>query len=251
MMTHYWDCCKPSCGWNDAPVMANNEGEVLDTCTAVTSGTFDEIVEIDIPWAASSCEGGPASMCTDQLPWIEGDTLYGYVANQDTGDKADCGTCYELLFEDATGSGVTRGLVQVTNKGGMGSDGPNKAVFDLAVPGGGFGDFDGCTDVPGWTVYTEDGGPCSQSGDTASCWRYGGFGDAALCGESFHGDPMSQQACEDVLFGFFPPGWQASGYVPRGNTKVLARRVIDCPAELTSKSGISGAGGGTTSDWGR
>ena len=75
------------------------------------------------------------------------------------------------------------------------------------------------------------------------------MGDAALCASSFSGDPGSAEACADVLFGFFSPGWAASGYVPRGNRGVLARRVVDCPVELTDRSGISGVGRGATSDW--
>lgn len=229
--------------------MDNNEGSVLETCGARSSATFDEIFRIDIPWAASSCDGGPAFTCTDQLPWVDGDTLYGYVANQDTGDKSDCGTCYELELDGSAHGGVRRGVVQVTNKGGMGTDGAKKAVFDLLVPGGGFGDYDGCRDVPGWRVYQGDGGVCSASGDTAECWRYGGFGSVSHCASSFPGDPKSRQACEDVLFGVFPPGWGGSGFVPRGNVNVARRRVIDCPAELTDKSGVRGSGKGTTNDW--
>lgn len=248
-MTHYWDCCKGSCGWNDPPTMDNNEGAVLETCGVRSGETLDEIYRIEIPWAVSSCEGGPAFTCTDQLPWVQGDTLYGYVANADTGDKSDCGTCYELEFGEGVGGGVRRGLVQVTNKGGMGFDGAKKAVFDLLVPGGGFGDFNGCAEVPGWAVYTSEGGPCSPGGDTAECWRYGGFGSVSHCASSFPGDPSAQQACEDVLFGLFPPGWQGSGFVPRGNLDVLRRRVVECPAELSGLSGLSGAGRGTTNDW--
>lgn len=244
MMTHYWDCCKPSCGWNDPPIYANNNGKVVETCGAAGGEQF----RLDVPWEASTCDGGPAFTCTDQLPWVEGDTLYGYVANQDTGDKSDCGTCFELELS-ATANGVSRAVVQVTNKGGMGRDGAKRAVFDLLVPGGGFGDFTGCAGVPGWAVYTDQGGPCSHTGDTAECWRYGGFGRESLCGSAFPGDAASQQSCRDVLFGVFPQAWQTSAPVFRGNVDVLRRRVVDCPAALSGSTGVSGEGRGTTADW--
>jgi len=244
MMTHYWDCCKPSCGWNDPPIYANNNGRSVETCGAADG----EAVRLDVPWEASVCDGGPAFTCTDQLPWVEGGTLYGYVANQDTGDKSDCGTCYELELSGAA-NGVTRAVVQLTNKGGMGRDGSKQAVFDLLVPGGGFGDYTGCSGVPGWAVYTDQGGPCSHTGDTAECWRYGGFGRASHCESAFPGDVPSQEACRDVLFGLFPPGWQSSGPVMRGNVDVVRRRVVDCPAALTASTGVSGVGRSTTNDW--
>jgi len=50
-------------------------------------------------------------------------------------EAQDCGTCYELELDGSAHGGVRRGVVQVTNKGGMGTDGAKKAVFDLLVPG--------------------------------------------------------------------------------------------------------------------
>ena len=35
-------------------------------------------------------------------------------------------------------------------------------IFDFAVPGGGFGDFNGCSQMEGWEVYTPSG-PCDPN----------------------------------------------------------------------------------------
>jgi len=230
-MTHYWDCCKFSCSWPGAG-SDNTGGALAKTCGG---GTNDQ----------SSCGGGPDYACTDNLPWVEGDTLYGWVANQDTGDKSDCGTCYELKVEGA-GSSVTKAIVQISNKGGMGSDQDGKAVFDFLVPGGGFGEFTGCSNVPGWKVYTNQGGPCSPTGDTNQCLRYGGFKSKELCDSAFPGDTAAAQACKNVLFGVFPNSpWGG----PPGNPRITARRVITCPSSLSAKSGIDGIRQQTTHDW--
>ncbi|CAE8599505.1 unnamed protein product [Polarella glacialis] len=70
--------------------------------------------------------------------------------------------------------------VMVSNEGGMGTDTQpftaevRTALFDFAVPGGGFGDFNGCSGAwPG--VYVKNGGPCSASDDTENCNIFGGF----------------------------------------------------------------------------
>jgi len=226
----------------------NNGGDVVDSCAVSSANGFLEMIRLEDQVAASSCHGGPAFTCTDHVPWIEDGTLYGYVANQDTGDKSDCGTCFELEIEGAA-NGINRAVVQVSNKGGMGSDGSKKAVFDLLVPGGGFGDFTGCQDVPGWNVYTSTGGPCDPTMDTEDCWRYGGFGDVDHCTTAFPGDLVAQRSCLEVLWGIFPKAWETSGPVFRGNVDVTRRRVVDCPVALTEKSGVSGEGNGRTNDW--
>lgn len=227
-MTHYWDCCKWACSWPGAG-SDNTGGALARTCGG---GPNDQ----------SSCGGGPDYACSDTLPWVEGNTLYGYVANQDTGSKADCGTCFELKIQGA-GNGVTRGVVQLTNKGGMGSDQHGKAVFDFLVPGGGFGQYTGCSNVPGWKVYTSQGGPCNPYSDTDQCAVYGGFKSRGLCSSAFPGDPAAAKACQDVLFGVFPGG------NPPGNPVITARRTIPCPSSLSSKSGVDGVRQQTTHDW--
>jgi hypothetical protein len=227
-MTHYWDCCKLSCSWPDAG-SDNTGGALVKACGG---GPNDQ----------SSCGNGPDYACTSQLPWVDDGILYGFVANQDTGSKADCGTCFELQL---TNAGVQRAIVQVTNKGGMGSDQHGKAVFDFLVPGGGFGEFTGCSNVPGWKVYTNQGGPCSPYGDSPQCARYGGFKNDGLCDTAFPGDAAARKACKDVLFGVFPA---QSGNFP-GDPIVIARRTVSCPAALVAMSGVDGIKQQTTHDW--
>lgn len=138
---------------------------------------------------------------------------------------------------------MTRAIVQLTNKGGMGSDQHGKAVFDFLVPGGGFGQYTGCSNVPGWKVYTNQGGPCDPHSDTTQCAVYGGFKQKQLCRSAFPGDAAAAEACETVLFGVFPMG------SPPGNPVIKARRTVACPSKLISKSGIDGIRQQTTHDW--
>eukprot|EP00661_Eupelagonemidae_sp_cell13_P001598 gene1598-4714_t len=76
-------------------------------------------------------------MCADQQPWEVDSTLaYGFAAS-----NVDCGVCYEMEFTStALAQKGKRMVLQVTNKGGdLGS-----MHFDIQLPGGGFGIFNGC-----------------------------------------------------------------------------------------------------------
>ena len=65
-------------------------------------------------------------MCPSNAPWIGDDDniLYGFVANQDNGQKNDCGTCYQFDILNSANPKVKKAKVQVTNKGGMGNVDP-------------------------------------------------------------------------------------------------------------------------------
>lgn len=132
--THYWDCCKPHCGWKGN---ATNPVQSCDQNDNLLSG-FDE---------QSACAGGSAFQCWSYGPWAVSDTLsYGFAAH----NGVDCGTCFQLEF-DGTGhhnptdpGAATLSnkfmIVQVLNTGGIAQE-----QFDLLIPGGGVGDFDACT----------------------------------------------------------------------------------------------------------
>ena len=116
--TRYWDCCKPSCAWNDI--------SRLGVSSPVKSCDIN-----DNPLAAadvqSGCAGGSAYTCSDQSPWAVSDSLaYGFAAVSAASPL--CCQCYELTFTSTSIKGKKM-VVQATNTGGdVGS-----TQFDIAV----------------------------------------------------------------------------------------------------------------------
>ena len=120
--------------------------------------------------AQSGCNGGPGFACSNQIPAQLNDQVsFGFVAAKLGGQQESdwCCSCYELIFtgEDNQGGSSAktikgkRFIVQATNTGG--DLGENH--FDLMIPGGGVGIFNGCK--PQW------GAPDQGWGQ-----RYGGVG---------------------------------------------------------------------------
>ncbi|KAH6879884.1 putative endoglucanase type K [Thelonectria olida] len=148
--TRYWDCCKPSCAWsNKAAVSA----PVL-TCDKNDNPLSDAN-------AASGCNGGSSFTCSNNSPWaVNNDLAYGFAATKLSGgsESSWCCACYALTFTTGPVKGKTM-VVQSTNTG---SDlGENH--FDLQMPGGGVGIFDGCTPQWGGLKGAQYGGVSSRS----------------------------------------------------------------------------------------
>lgn len=105
-------------------------------------------------------------MCNDQQPWAVNDNLsYGFAAATIAGltEQDWCCTCYALTFTSGPVQGKKM-VVQITNTGGdLGSN-----QFDLQVPGGGVGIFNGCQSQ--WNA------PSNGWGE-----RYGGVSSLADC----------------------------------------------------------------------
>lgn len=81
-------------------------------------------------------------MCNDNQPWAVDDNLsYGFAAASISGKSESdfCCSCYELTFSSGEIEGKKM-VVQVTNTGGDLSNNH----FDLQIPGGGVGIFNGC-----------------------------------------------------------------------------------------------------------
>lgn len=152
--TRYWDCCKPSCAWSNKALVT----KPVRTCTRDNHPQSS-------PQQPSGCVGGNAFVCSDQIPWNVSDKLsYGFAAVKLNGqqEKDWCCKCYELMFNHARLKGKKM-VVQVTNTGYDLTDNH----FDIAIPGGGQGIFEGCKAQYGiW--YTETN-------------RYGGISDWRLC----------------------------------------------------------------------
>lgn len=195
--TRYWDCCKPSAAWpGKASVSAP-----ISTCAK------DGKTRVD-PNTKSGCDGGTAFMCANQQPWaVSANLSYGFAAaNIAGGSEAtwSC-ACYKLDFTSAPLVGKSM-IVQVTNTGSdLGSN-----HFDLQIPGGGVGIFNGCS---------------AQYGAPADGWgnRYGGVSSASQC---------------STLPADLQPGcnWRFNWFQNADNPRYTYSRV-KCPKEITAKTG--------------
>lgn len=193
--TRYWDCCKPSCSWDGkAPVTRPVQTCARDGTTVLGTGN------------QSGCNGGDAFTCNNNQPFVIGDTAYGFVAAYLNGQNENswCCACYELTFTSGPVNGK-RMIVQITNTGG--DLGQNH--FDIQMPGGGVGLFNGCQ--PQW------GAPADGWGD-----RYGGVRTEAECNQL---PTQLQSGCR----------WRFGWFLNADNPNVNFRRV-SCPSELTSRS---------------
>lgn len=130
--TRYWDCCKGSCSWPGKASVSN----------PVTACNIDN-EPISNYNEASGCDGGGAYMCSSQSPWAVNSTFaYGFAAVSIPGGSEStwCCACYELTFTSTSIAGKKM-IVQATNTGADLAQGQ----FDLAMPGGGVGIYNGCT----------------------------------------------------------------------------------------------------------
>ncbi|KAG2232456.1 hypothetical protein INT48_005173 [Thamnidium elegans] len=195
--TRYWDCCKASCSW---PGKASVSGPV-DTCGKNGISILDDNTQ-------SGCNGGGGYMCNNNQPWAVNDGLaYGFAAASIAGSSESgwCCGCYELTFTSGPVTGKKM-VVQVTNTGG--DLGQNH--FDLQMPGGGIGIFDGCSSQ--WNL------PSSNWGA-----RYGGISSASEC----DGLPSQLQAGCKWRFNWFK----------NADNPSMSFKEVSCPADLVTRSG--------------
>lgn len=192
--TRYWDCCKPSCSWGgkaqvSSPVKTCQNNGITKDAGANTK---------------SVCDGGSSYMCNGQQPWYDPTTNlnYGFAATHIAGgsESSWCCACYDIRA-----AGGKRMIVQVTNTGGdLGSN-----HFDIQIPGGGFGIFDGCS---------------KQWGAKESTWgaRYGGV---MAAGKKCDGMPGPlKTACN----------WQFTHW--GDNPAIQSFYRVQCPAAILAKS---------------
>ncbi|KAH6897502.1 RlpA-like double-psi beta-barrel-protein domain-containing protein-containing protein [Thelonectria olida] len=195
LISRYWDCCKPSCAWDDK---ASVSAPVL-TCDASDNPISDAST-------TSGCDGGTAYSCSDNSPWAVNDNLaYGFAATNIEGgsESSWCCACYALTFT----SGAVKGKTMVVQSTNTGSDlGSNQ--FDLLMPGGGVGIFDGCT---------------SEFGTALPGEQYGGISSASQC-SSF--PAILQDGCD----------WRFDWFENSDNPEVTFEQV-QCPTAITDISG--------------
>ncbi|KAI1071298.1 hypothetical protein LB507_009520 [Fusarium sp. FIESC RH6] len=194
--TRYWDCCKPSCSWS---------GKAKVNAPALTCDNKDN--PITNTNSVNGCEGGgSAYACTNYSPWAVNDDLaYGFTATKLAGgtEASWCCACYALTFTTGPVKGKKM-IVQSTNTGGDLGDNH----FDLMMPGGGVGIFDGCT---------------SQFGKALGGAQYGGISSRSEC-DSF--PELLKDGCH----------WRFDWFKNADNPDFTFEQV-QCPKELLAISG--------------
>ncbi|KAF2257263.1 glycoside hydrolase family 45 protein [Trematosphaeria pertusa] len=194
--TRFWDCCKPSCGWNGK---ASFNRPVL-SCTADDKPT-------DIQAGTGCGDGGTAFLCSDQQPWAVNDTFsYGFAGiflvpslTDNHIEDAWCCACYQLNFT----SDPLRGKTMIVQASNTAYDVNTANRFSLAVPGGNTTSHDACARQYGvdQNVFgTTDAGVSSKEDCDklpealqAGCqWRFDWFEDASYPTATFKRVPCPQ-----------------------------------------------------------
>lgn len=218
--TRYWDCCKPHCAW------PGKGGKQASACDASGNKISDD-------GATSMCDGGNSGTCKSQIPMIVNDKLAFAFAAVPGSAGGECGKCFALEFT-GTGKYETKanhkamaGKTLVIIASNIGYD-VAEGQFDIMIPGGGYGIFNGCANKMGWGDQgAQYGGLLSQ------CEGEVGYdGDlltlrkqclAKKCEASFSGDPVAKQGC------MFLATWYEAAGNPNHNFKE-----VECPQELLS-----------------
>lgn len=222
--SRYWDCCKPSCSWNE-----NAGGNLAKQCD--NRGNL-----INDPGSQSMCNGGNAGACVSQIPFtINGCTTYGFAfAAVPASNGGKCGHCYELTF---TGEGhynstnantkrlKTEGKKLIVMASNVGSD-VTQGQFDVMIPGGGFGIFDGCSNRMGWGSQGEQYGGLLSQCEKSSNYNAGKYKSCLTekCNSSFANDPVAKEGC------LFLANWMNSAGNPEHTYKE-----VECPDVLKQK----------------
>jgi hypothetical protein len=170
---------------------------------------------------------------TSQIPFtIDGCSDYGFAfAAVPAANGGQCGKCFQLTF---TGEGkyatdanhkAIKGkklIVMVTNIGGD----VNQGQFDVMIPGGGVGAFDGCSNAMGWGSQGERYG-----GLLSDCEKETNYNPSAAqsclkkkCESSFGSDSEAKQGC------MFLAEWMHAAGNPNHNYVE-----VECPQVLKDR----------------
>ena len=219
--TRYWDCCKPHCSGQ------TNTSYHSKQCT--NKGKTEST-----DWGAGSiCSGGPMMACTSQIPIIVNDSLAYAFAAVPAADGGSCGKCYALTF-DGRGKYERKqnhmkleGKVLVVMTTNIGGD-VQQGQFDVMIPGGGVGLFNGCSSM-GWGKQGEQYG-----GLLSDCEKEVGTAGNLLtkrkdclaekCAKSFANDEKAKEGC------MFLATWMEAAGNPTHNY-----REVECPAALKAQ----------------
>ena len=221
--TRYWDCCMPHCA---QPA----HGGTARTCSANGGKTV-----IDNNSTKNICqEGGQGATCTSQIPIIVSEKLaYAFAATP--GNDNTCGKCFALTF---TGEGKyetkdnhkkLQGKTLVVMASNIGYDVAG-GQFDVMIPGGGFGAFNGCAQM-GWNIPSNT---TTYGGFLSDCEKEVGYdGDVyskrkecltKKCNSAFANDTEAKEGC------LFLATWMEAAGNPMHTYKE-----VECPQALKSK----------------
>ena len=224
--SRYWDGCKPSCSWTA------NAGSAGPAKQCSANGKTENT---DYN-AQSVCNGGGAAACTSQIPFtIDGCDNIGFAfAAVPASNGGQCGKCFQLTFtgkgeyENKANQKALAGkklIIMVTN---VGTD-VKQGQFDIMIPGGGVGLFNG-TSGYGW------GSQGKQYGGLLSdCETEVGYNASNLlekrkscltekCNKAFASDATAKQGCL-----FLANFMEAAGNPKHEYTEV------ECPDVLKNK----------------
>ena len=216
--TRYWDCCMPHCAWPE-------HGGAAKTCDAKGKTPIGNN-------SGSICSGGQGTTCTSQIPIIVSDKLaYAFAATP--GNDATCGKCFALTF---TGTGkyetkanhqALKGKTLVVMASNIGYD-VQGGQFDIMIPGGGVGAFNGCAAMGWGDQGAQYGGLLSKCED-----EVGYDGDLLTkrkeclkekCNKSFANDTQAKEGC------LFLATWMEAAGNPNHTYKE-----VECPQALKSQ----------------
>ena len=216
--TRYWDCCMPHCAWPE-------HGGKAKTCDAKGKNPISNN-------NGSICSGGQGTTCTSQTPIIVSEKLaYAFAATP--GNDNTCGKCFALTF---TGQGkyetkanhqALKGKTLVVMASNIGYD-VQGGQFDVMIPGGGVGAFNGCANMGWGDQGAQYGGLLSKCED-----EVGYDGDLLTkrkqcltekCNKSFANDTEAKEGC------LFLATWMEAAGNPLHTYKE-----VDCPQALIQK----------------
>ena len=223
--SRYWDCCKPSCSWTEN-AGAGNEAKMCSVNGSVISDKN----------AKSVCQGGSAATCTSQIPIIVNDNLAYAFAAVPASNGGQCGHCYALTF-DGTGKYENKapqqglkGKVLVVMASNVGTD-VAQGQFDVMIPGGGVGIYNGCANMGWGDMGKQYGGLLSDCEDEVGYSKTGSALTSARktcltkkCNSVFANDAVAKEGC------LFLATWMNAA----GNPNHTYREV-KCPAALKAQ----------------
>jgi hypothetical protein len=222
--TRYWDACKANCSWSGKAQALGSSTR----CKNCSSNGTTEIAASDNN--RSSCDGGNAYTCYDQIPYVVNSNLaYAFAATPGSG--SDCGKCFQLQF---TGTGkyandanhrAIQGKTLIVISSNTGHD-VSGGQFDLLIPGGGVGAYDAFSSQIGVSK--------AQLGE-----QYGGL--LADCERESNYDASRYKACLTTKCNIFTNStlkegclWLANWMEAANNPNILYKQV-ECPQYLVDK----------------
>ena len=193
--TRYWDCCKPSCSWQE-----NSGGNPARQCTNKGKTESKD-------WGGGSiCSGGQLMTCTSQIPFtVSGCDNLGFAfAAVPASNGGQCGHCYELTFTGAghyestnanTKTLKSKGKKLIIMATNIGHD-VSQGQFDIMIPGGGVGAFNGCASM-GWGSQGEQYGGLLSDCEKENNYAAGKMKSCltSKCNSVFSGDSQAKEGC--------------------------------------------------------